>query len=423
MEEALAMRGEGKLEEAEKALRALVRKKRFEEPAKYELSILLHAQGKHKEADKLAAELGFKYRLNDAVFEGGRGVSKREGAEGKALIYDNAISEEMLKRLEQVFGEKSDFWSKHEYPTDFFFSYNAPIMEAKSSSGKRRRVSSSRHAGNSSDKPGGALLQQLARTFTRLAVPLTGGEEPSSVEWWAHSRERCCGGHQLHFDLDEIRVREGEGYPHPIVSSVLYLHDGGSPTLITDESIDDGEEEGGEEKTSRMKGFLCRPKRGRVLLFDGSLLHGVCPTSFDGPDGTRGKKETPRTTIMLGLWQQGVRTTRTGTRTSFMGPNMSEVSKTCRGRWSEHCSSDPPQEEEGKNEPVEDFIPVGPLWQEVERGERGGKGSGGDFEDLGKFLLKAHPKEVRRLCTGKPPDTSGAVTIITREELEKLMKK
>ena len=88
------------------------------------------------------------------------------------------------------------------------------------------------------------------------------------AEWWLHSRAHTAG-HQLHYDTDEQRLRRGQGVHCPAVSTVLYLEaGGGSPTIVADQRF-------GEPLAQR--GWVCEPNRGRLLMFDGSLLHGVLP--------------------------------------------------------------------------------------------------------------------------------------------------
>ena len=106
-----------------------------------------------------------------------------------------------------------------------------------------------------------------------------------SVEWWAHARQ---GGeaHQLHFDMDEARLRgvaHGVAHVdgtdkgrlvglHPLVSCVLYLRCDGprqGNTLVTDQVL--------QSDSVATQGWLVSPAVNRLLAFDGRLLHGVVP--------------------------------------------------------------------------------------------------------------------------------------------------
>lgn len=85
----------------------------------YELAMLLHALGRHPEGDSAAKSLGFKHRLNDAIFQGGKGVKAREDGGDYALVHDGLLEDDgLLEGLEEVFGPDSSFWSSHDYPTD-----------------------------------------------------------------------------------------------------------------------------------------------------------------------------------------------------------------------------------------------------------------------------------------------------------------
>ena len=86
---------------------------------------------------------------------------------------------------------------------------------------------------------------------------------------------------------------------HPYVSSVLYLDDGGSsgaPTLVMDQQLDGNRSD---------CAWTCAPKTGRLLLFNGRLLHGVVPHIH--PDRIAGPRG-PRLTLMIGWWGRHVHT-------------------------------------------------------------------------------------------------------------------
>ena len=80
---------------------------------------------------------------------------------------------------------------------------------------------------------------------------------------------------------------------------------------------------GGGGHIEDASGVLCSPVTNRMLVFDGSLLHGVmparpsAPASDVGPDGmwngtdanepeVRFRSRMPRTTLMLGFWGAAV---------------------------------------------------------------------------------------------------------------------
>lgn len=115
--------------------------------------------------------------------------------------------------------------------------------------------------------------------------------------------------------MDESRLKTTAGAAavadasiHPMVSSVLYLDDGGSsgaPTVVIDQNLS------GE---CRDKAWLCKPKTARLLLFDGSLLHGVAPHISDS-----GASPGTRLTLLIGWWGAQVVTIP---QSSQLGPNM-----------------------------------------------------------------------------------------------------
>ena len=107
------------------------------------------------------------------------------------------------------------------------------------------------------------------------------------AEFWAHCRPHCSG-HQMHFDSDD----EGrDGIRNPIISTVLYLNDYlGGPTLVTNQSLT-------SDKLAN-KGWMVFPKRNRLCMFDGKMLHGVIPGR--GPTMNR---DSRRITLMLAFWK------------------------------------------------------------------------------------------------------------------------
>ncbi|CAE8638543.1 unnamed protein product, partial [Polarella glacialis] len=160
----------------------------------------------------------------------------------------------------------------------------------------------------------------------------------ASVEWWAHLRPAgVASGHQMHFDLDEASLGslpDGAAPSSPLVSCVLYLtgptvdisgkaDDAMASTLVTDQAL-------GTSKGAR-KGWLCSPRLNRLLLFDGSLLHGVIPGLPKGqtpkrPRPSQTSSEVPvqeRVTLMFGLWGDSPGPTcSTGLPDGVLGPNM-----------------------------------------------------------------------------------------------------
>eukprot|EP01047_Picozoa_sp_COSAG01_P048091 COSAG01_NODE_4653_length_4846_cov_2.561197_8_plen_211_part_01 len=56
----------------------------------------------------------------------------------------------------------------------------------------------------------------------------------------------------------------------------------------------------GQDTELAERGWLCAPKRGRLLMFDGGLLHTVLPAY------AARERDQPRLTLMCGLWDTDV---------------------------------------------------------------------------------------------------------------------
>lgn len=113
------------------------------------------------------------------------------------------------------------------------------------------------------------------------------------AEWWAHCRPHSSG-HQLHFDSDD----EGcGGVRNPICSTVLYLsQDCGGPTLVTTQT---------RQGPMADRGWLVHSKANRLVVFDGSVLHGVIPGNWHGrPLSAAGDEAVnKRVTWMVAFWE------------------------------------------------------------------------------------------------------------------------
>ena len=428
---AMTMREEGRHEEALAAFKKLEKDSHVGDAARYEQALLLYSLGRHKEGDVYSAQLGFKYRLNNVIFEGGLKESSRCNGNKSVRVFDNLISAELLAALRSVFGQNSDFWHKHDYPTDRFFSYNLSICDGgrplkKHCTGRNGAKAGKRALGTDAL----VLMRQLADCLLPAAKTVFADPDSSasSAEWWAHCRRGCGSGHQLHFDLDELRVRdaaEGEKLPHPLASCVVFLEGSGGPTLLTDLSVHDA-----PAAAADAAGLLCPPAPGRVLVFDGGLLHGVCPTaSFDAL--------APRTTLMMGLWADGVRTTGQAADAP-LAPNMTSVPVCRAGEWTAVCQRGAATASRSSGaistimaSPAAVLIPCGPIWTRISARGRSGKDGGGEsLTEVGRFMLRDDPSCVRGLCIGTIDSPHAALPsagssgprmqTITLEELRRL---
>jgi len=188
-------------------------------------------------------------------------------------VYDAALPPEQLDILIRALCPKNaSYWKDHSYsvyPPTPYFSY---VFDLKDTTLNQL----------------GALGNHV-RNIKQLSCDLISDvteETPKYAEVWAHHRPHCSG-HQLHFDSDN----EGQGQvKHPLVSSIIYLSEEGcgGPSLITDQKLGDTQ--------LAQNGWLTHPKRNRLVLFDGKVLHGVIP-------GRGYVHEKNRVTLMVALWK------------------------------------------------------------------------------------------------------------------------
>ena len=240
---------------------------------------------KPKEVRGLLAENGYVARLSKDVL---RYELPSKGSEVDADIqnipadittcpcraYDGALSQEDLQILMNALCPlNASYWKDHSYcvyPPTPYFSYVFDLKE--------KTLKNLGALGNH--------VKNVQRLSSELIDSTDDGEVPKYAEIWAHHRPHCSG-HQLHFDSDN----EGRGeVKHPLVSSIIYLSDEGcgGPSLITDQRLGDTQ--------LAQNGWLTHPKKNRLVLFDGSVLHGVIP----GRGYVGGRH---RVTLMVALWK------------------------------------------------------------------------------------------------------------------------
>jgi len=143
----------------------------------------------------------------------------------------------------------------------------------------------------------------------------------SGVEWWIQIRptppkidRRCQPGDNttsisFHWDKDEdLRVATGGLFIHPHLSTVTYLTSCGAPTVILNSKV--GNIQTGEPNLHRHidTAFISWPCRGKHLVFDGALLHGV-PSELllllqdsSLPISNSSSTATPRVTFLVNIW-------------------------------------------------------------------------------------------------------------------------
>ncbi|KAJ3224318.1 hypothetical protein HDU81_008623 [Chytriomyces hyalinus] len=256
------------------------------------LILLLIQLGRSNEAAPLLESGGYKYRLSDAVLA----YSFAENSKGPWRLHDipfvkaidSALPDPALRYLQKAFARDSVFWKEHYYGPDtpyFSYSHALPTPNEKQT-----------HPRSSMDQ----LIHYVHKLVTKLLPQVS---EAKSAEWWVHSRVHSAG-HQLHFDSahegksgaatsgDNKTKKRRVGPVHPIASCVIYLSEGcGGPTMVTNQRL-------GDPLADR--GWMVESRVNRLVVFDGSVLHGVIPGK--GVCSDAGSDEGRRTSFMIAFW-------------------------------------------------------------------------------------------------------------------------
>eukprot|EP00931_Biecheleriopsis_adriatica_P067535 TRINITY_DN41654_c0_g1_i1.p1 TRINITY_DN41654_c0_g1~~TRINITY_DN41654_c0_g1_i1.p1 ORF type:complete len:476 (-),score=107.05 TRINITY_DN41654_c0_g1_i1:102-1490(-) len=256
--------------------------------ARDRLILMLLQSGRQEEAQVHLRKAGYLYRLSDEVLAS---VVPEEVATCDAKYFvgfiDDAIPLPLLRDLQSAFGVDSPYWSEHGYwSDDGFFSYEVPLASEEEGAVSHPAVEAARH---------------VAEIAAAVAPHLVGPEhQPGYAEWWCHTKPYCAG-HLLHFD-------QSAAAEVPAVSTVLYLSSAtvGGSTLIINQTL--------EGQCLGRKGWLCKPKENRLLLFDGRLLHGVVPgVSPPQASNVHSASVPRRVTLMVALCKRPTqRRTREG---------------------------------------------------------------------------------------------------------------
>ena len=321
--------------------------------AQYELALLLCQLGRARQADAHLRALGYSWRLGPAIMRPRaekitEAPRKSPGVHVDAPhVYDGALPHGLVAGLRSaLLAETSAFWTEHNYPAPNFFSYRYELGDSPKFIAEQAAC---------------ALLPLVRRHWPAGASP------PKIAEWWVHARG-VGGGHQLHFDLDEARLRARGTARHPTLSTVVYLTLGDlgsiSPTLVTSQRVGDSGEDA--------QGWLAWPAPNRILIFDGGLLHGVIPTL---PADTRRDNRRHcaqaerRLTLMIGWWP--------GDACPTSAPPLGELRPCMRPpragtrRWTSQLACVADGDVEAAPERVE-AEPVGKVWARVADAGGGG---------------------------------------------------
>ena len=111
----------------------------------------------------------------------------------------------------------------------------------------------------------------------------------TGFEWWFHYIKECDRMIAFHSDHDEMVRRENEGEMiYPLLSTVTYLNNHKSPTIVWDTST--GKHQKEYRNIPPTEVVFSIPEEGRMLTFNPRYIHGVLPQS----EG--------RITLMYNIW-------------------------------------------------------------------------------------------------------------------------
>jgi len=111
----------------------------------------------------------------------------------------------------------------------------------------------------------------------------------TGFEWWFHYIKKCDRMIAFHSDHDEMVRRENEGEMiYPLLSTVTYLNNHKSPTIVWDTSTGKNQKEYRNIPPTEV--VFSIPEEGRMLTFNPRYIHGVLPHS----EG--------RITLMYNIW-------------------------------------------------------------------------------------------------------------------------
>lgn len=109
------------------------------------------------------------------------------------------------------------------------------------------------------------------------------------AEWWYQVRG-ATEDIGFHYDKDEGLASVHSTMRHPILSTITYLGDNGSPTLILNQRTDGNI----NDPTIPEQSYLIYPLAGRHVIFDGRTQHGVV--------GSLSGSEQVRISLLVNWW-------------------------------------------------------------------------------------------------------------------------
>jgi len=237
------------------------------------------------DAESEASALGYTLCLSrDAMVLGDDGGDDGDDAAAatatatggnQLAVFDGAVPCDVLRALDEAFQADAPFLASHGYvdhPRFFSFAFDPR------------------------QPPSNVVEQVIAHYLYPLVAPLVPARQRVWCEWWVHARDPASG-HQMHFDTNESRIVLGQGVLHPLISSVLVINPGcgRQPLLVAHQRFADPASEA-------VHGWLVDPSApGRLVAFDGGLLHGVIPQA--APAAPRATATmAARVTLMTGWW-------------------------------------------------------------------------------------------------------------------------
>mmetsp|Transcript_4168 Transcript_4168/g.9437 ORF Transcript_4168/g.9437 Transcript_4168/m.9437 type:complete len:525 (+) Transcript_4168:27-1601(+) len=248
------------------------------------LARMLLQDGRGAEAHEILRELGYThaYATELASLRTAKPVTAKPVTAQPSPVnaFDAALPRAMLAQMRRALARDASYWRENHYnsPRTGFFSFQHSLPPFQTAT-KRAAT------GSAAPLDLDAVLQHIW-VVSAQAVPAV--QKARYCEWWAHSRQHCYG-HQVHFDSIPGE-RAGEPL-HPIISTISFLSaECGGPTLVTDQTIKNGEV---------TMGWLARPATNRLITFDGSLLHSVLPGAGAAPSA-----DARRTTFMVAFWEE-----------------------------------------------------------------------------------------------------------------------
>jgi len=147
-------------------------------------------------------------------------------------------------------------------------------------------------------------LEKLAWSILRQHESRYGLQGSMGAEWWVQVKPVTDRRHEsaidLHYDKDEALAESFGIGRFPALSTVTYLNDAASPTVVFSHRYD-------EADSSIADVLVSYPLRGKQLVFDGRLLHGAPAHPALRKPGlddriSNGEKESWRITFLVNIW-------------------------------------------------------------------------------------------------------------------------